>query len=214
MSIPMPRTALASLLALVFVLLAACGAAKPIHYYALEPPSVAPSAGNPHAVTLMLGRFSAPNVYRDTRLLYRTGLNEMNIYEQQRWVEPPAEMVKGMFLRVLRQSGRYRSVHLMGSNVRGDYVLRGRVHRFEEVDAPGLGARVAIEADLYDPATGTTLWTHHYQQEETANGNTVPAVVEALNRNVQRGVSEIVASLDQYFTDHPPAPPAAAKTSP
>ena len=214
MSSPMPRTALASLLALVLVLLAACGAAKPIHYYALEPPSISASAGNPHPVVLMVGHFTAPNIYRDTRLIYRSGSNELDIYEQQRWAEPPAEMVKGMLLRVLRQSGRYRSVHLTGSNVHGDYVLRGRVHRFEEVDAPGLGARVEIDAELYDPATGATLWTHHYQQEETANGNTVPAVVEAINRDAQRGVSEIVASLDQYFTEHPPAPPAAAKTSP
>jgi ABC-type uncharacterized transport system auxiliary subunit len=208
MSSPMPRTASAGLLAAVFMLLAACGAAKPIHYYALEAPSVAPSAGNPHAVTLMLGHFSAPNVYRDTRLIYRSGTNELDIYEQQRWAEPPAEMVREMILRVLRQSGRYRSIQLTGSNARGDYILRGRVHQFEEVDAPGLGARVAIEAELYEPATGATLWTHHYQQEETANGKSVPAVVEAINRDVQRGVNEIAASLDQYFTEHPPAPPA------
>jgi len=31
----------------------------------------------------------------------------------------------------------------------------------------------------------------------------VPAVVAGLNKNVQQGVKEVVASLDQYFTAHP-----------
>ena len=201
----MPRTTVAGSLAFLAVLLAGCGAAKPIHYYGLESPSVAPSAGTALPVTLMIGHFTAPNIYRDNRLIYRKSANQMDIYEQQRWAEPPAEMVREMLLRVLRASNRYRSVHMTGSNVRGDYILRGRVHHFEEVDAPALGARVEIEAELYDPATGSTLWTHHYQQEEAANGTTVPAVVEAINRAVQKGVSEIVASLDQYLTEHPPA---------
>lgn len=204
----MSRAAVAASLAFLAVLLASCGAAKPIHYYGLETPSIAPSGGSALPVTLMVGHFTAPNVYRDTRLIYRKGANQMDIYEQQRWAEPPAEMVRDMLLRVLRASGRYRSVHMMGSNVRGDYVLRGRVQHFEEVDAPSLGARVEMETELYDPATGATLWTNHYQQEEAANGTTVPAVVEAINRAVQKGVTEVVASLDQYLTEHPPAAPA------
>jgi len=31
----------------------------------------------------------------------------------------------------------------------------------------------------------------------------VPAVVAALDRNVQRAVAEVIASLDQYFAAHP-----------
>ncbi len=205
----MPRTAVAASLAFLAVLLASCGVAKPVHYYALETPSITPSGGGALPVTLMIGHFSAPNVYRDTRLVYRQGANQMDIYEQQRWAEPPAEMVRDMLLRLLRASGRYRSVHLMGSNVRGDYVVRGRVQHFEEVDAPSLGGRVEMEAELYDPATGATIWTHHYQQEEAANGTTVTAVVEAINRAAQKGVAEVAASLDQYLTEHPPGAPAA-----
>jgi ABC-type uncharacterized transport system auxiliary subunit len=205
----MPHFAVGILLAALPALTIACGAAKPIHYYSLEFSAPAPSAADPLPVALMIGRFSAPIVYRDTRLLYRSGPNQVDIYEQHRWAEPPAELVRGMLLRVLRASGRYRTVHLAGSNVHGDFVVRGRVLHFEEVDTPSLSARVTIEADLYDPAKGMTVWSHLYEQDEPASGKDVPSVVAAINRNVQRGLGEIAASLEQYVAQHPLAPPAA-----
>ena len=211
MSSFMPRALLAGLSASGIILLASCGAAKPIHYYGLEQPTVAASAAQPHPVTLMVGHFTAPNVYRDTRMVYRTGANQMDIYEGQRWSEPPALMVKQMLIGVLRSSGRYRSVHQTGSNAQGDYILRGSIDHFEEVDAGTLGARVAIDTDLFDPATGATIWTHHYEQSEAASGKTIQDVVAAINRDVERGVMEISASLDQYFTEHPTAAPQATK---
>jgi hypothetical protein len=39
----------------------------------------------------------------------------------------------------------------------------------------------------------------------------VPSVVEALDRNVLRGMSEFMASLDQYFSTHLPAPATASQ---
>lgn len=209
----MPRFAVGILLAALPALTVACGAGKPIHYYSLEYPAPAPSQAEPLPVALMIGRFSAPIVYRDTRLLYRSGPNQVDIYEQQRWAEPPAELVREMLLRLLRASGRYRTVQLAGTNVHGDYLVRGRVLHFEEVDTPSLSARVAIEAELYDPAKGMTVWSHLYEQDEPVSGKDVPSVVAAVNRNVQRGLGEISASLEQYFAQHPPAPPAA-KTAP
>ena len=207
----MPRVLIGTLLAALLALAAACGAGKPIHFYTLEPPAAAPSSAEPVPVTLLIGRFSAPIVYRDTRLLYRSGPNQIDIYQEQRWAEAPAEMVRGMMLRQLRSSGHYRTVHLQGTNVKGDYILRGRVLHFEEVDVPSLSARVGMEVDLYDPAHGATVWSHLYEQDEPTAGKDVPSVVAAVNRNVQRGLGEISASLEQYFAQHPYTP---AKTAP
>jgi ABC-type uncharacterized transport system auxiliary subunit len=207
----MPRILIATLLAALPALLASCGAAKPIHFYSLETSAPAAPSGAPLPVTLLIGRFSAPIAYRDTRLLYRTGPNQIDIYQDQRWEEAPAEMVRGMLLMHLRASGHYATVQMMGTNVRGDFVLRGRVVHFEEVDVPSLSARVALEMDLYDPAHGTTVWTHHYEQNEPSGGKDVPSVVAAINRNVQRALGEISASLEQYFAQHPYTP---AKSTP
>jgi hypothetical protein len=37
------------------------------------------------------------------------------------------------------------------------------------------------------------------------NGKDVPAMVAALDHNVQRGVEEIKASLEQFFSSLPPS---------
>ncbi len=207
-----PRLSLPSALALALGMLTACGTGKPIHYYQLELPPAPPAASDPYPVSLLIGRFLAPALYRDTRLIYRTGPTQMGLYEYQRWAEPPAQMVETMLIRSLRASGRFRGIQRVSTNAHGDYILRGRLHNFEEVSAGAITARVSFEVELYDPQNGATVWSHFYQQEEPVAGKDVPAVVEALNRNVQRGIGEIVGGLEQFFASH--APPTPPKSTP
>jgi ABC-type uncharacterized transport system auxiliary subunit len=56
---------------------------------------------------------------------------------------------------------------------------------------------------LKDTKSGATVWSHYYKHDEPVSGKDVPAMVAALDRNVQRGVEEIKASLDQYFSSQP-----------
>ena len=49
------------------------------------------------------------------------------------------------------------------------------------------------------------MWSHYYNHDEPVNGKDVPAMVAALDRNVQRGVEEIKASLEQFFSSLPPS---------
>jgi ABC-type uncharacterized transport system auxiliary subunit len=186
------------------VLLAGCGAARPTKYYSLDPPAITPAAQRLD-VSLLIGRISAPLIYRDTRIVYRTGVNEVGLYEEHRWVEAPAIMVEEMLLRGLRQSGRYASVQLIASNAHGDYVLRGRVERFEEVEGKPMAARVWLHLSLYDPKDGHTVWTQNYEQDEEVTGSDLSSVVAGLNHNLQRGIQELTAGLDQYLAAHPHA---------
>jgi ABC-type uncharacterized transport system auxiliary subunit len=186
------------------VLLAGCGSARPIKFYSLDPPAVTPSAQQLD-VSLLIGRIGAPLVYRDTRIVYRTGANELGLYDEHRWAEAPALMVEEMLLESLRKSHRYRSVQLVTSNAQGDYILRGRVERFEEVEGKPMTARVWLHLSLYDPKAGHTVWTQSYEQDQDVSGTDVSSVAAAINQNVQRGVQEITAGLDQYLAAHPRA---------
>ena len=199
-----------------FVLALICsgcgGAARPMHFYTLDPPGVPASASQPYAIDLLIGRFTAPQLYRDTRIVYRGAGNRVGTYETQRWAEPPAQMVSDLLLHALRSSGRYRNVQLLTSSTRGQFILRGHLDRFEEVDGGAMATRIDLYADLFDPKTGLTAWSRSYEQDEPVNGTDISAVVASLNRNLSRAVSDINAGLDQYFATHPPAPPAE-KTS-
>jgi ABC-type uncharacterized transport system auxiliary subunit len=124
----------------------------------------------------------------------------MGRYEYHRWAEPPSEMISDVLLRELQDSERYQHVYSLRSDSRGDYVLRGRLYDFREITGNGLTARVAFEFELRDSKTGATVWSRSYSHDEPVDGKNVPAVVAALNRNVQSGLSEVLEGLDKYFS--------------
>lgn len=182
-----------------------CGAARPSKYYQLTVPAdaVAGSQATPAPVTLLLGTLMASHLYREDRIVYSSGGEQMGTYETQRWAEPPTEMVEELLLRELRASGRYGAVYTHRSDAKGDFLVRGRLYDFKEVSGSSILAKVSFELEMRDLKTGATVWTHYYTHDEPVSGKDVPAVVAALNKNVQQGVKEVVASLDQYFTAHP-----------
>jgi cholesterol transport system auxiliary component len=186
-------------------LLTGCGAARPSKYYQLTVPGdmAGAATADSSSVTLLIGTLIASHLYREDRIVYSTGGEQMGTYERQRWAEPPTEMIEDILLRELRASGRYRTVYLHRSNAIGDFLLRGRLYDFKEISGSAILARVTFEMELREVKTGATVWTHYYTHDEPANGKDVPAVVAALDKNAQRGIREVVASLDQYFASHP-----------
>jgi ABC-type uncharacterized transport system auxiliary subunit len=189
-----------------------CGATRPSKYYQLTVPGDMPQAADPSAfpVTLLLGPLTSSHLYREDRIVYSSAGEAMGTYEFQRWAEPPTEMMQEVLFRELQASGRYRSVNSLRSNARGDYVLHGRLYDFKEVSGNPLVARVAVEYQLREAKTGTTVWSHYYSHDEPVSGKEVGAMVAALDHNVQSIIGQVKAGLEQYFSAHPPAPPAAA----
>jgi ABC-type uncharacterized transport system auxiliary subunit len=186
---------------LAFTLATGCGAARPMQYYQLTVPSdMAQSQPDSSGVALALGPLVASHLYREDRIVYSSGPEQMGTYEYQRWTEPPAEMIQEVLLRELRASGRYREVTPQRSSGHSDYVLRGHLYDFKEVAGSPLMARVTAEWELYDVKSGATVWTHHYGHDEAVSGKDVPAMVTALNQNVHKAVGEVKVGLDQYFS--------------
>jgi ABC-type uncharacterized transport system auxiliary subunit len=183
-----------------------CGSTRPAKYYQLTvPPDAAAAVEKPDTVpvSLLLGAVMTSHLYREDRIVYGNGPEQLGTYEYQRWAEPPAEMIQEVLLRELRATGRYRAVHYRRSNMKGDFAIRGRLYDFKEVDAGSTSARVTLELEMRDLKTGATVWSHYYTHDEPASGKDVPAIVTALDRNVQQAVKEFVASMDQYFASHP-----------
>jgi hypothetical protein len=81
--------------------------------------------------------------------------------------------------------------------------LHGRLYDFKEVAGEPLQARVTMEYDLKDAKSGASVWSHYYNHDEPVSGKDVQAMVTALDHNVQKGVEEIKAGLDQYFSSQP-----------
>ena len=199
-----------SMLVLAVGLATGCGAARPSKYYQLTVPvDAAPAANsNPLPITLLIGRLTAPALYREDQIVYSSGGENMGTYEYQKWSEPPTEMIAEVMLRQFRSSGRYHGVYTLRSDIRGDFLLHGHLYDFKEVAGSPIVGRVTMELELRDIKSGTVVWTHFYTHDEPASGKDVASVVAALNKNVQQGIAEFRGSLDQYFSEHPQAHPA------
>jgi len=185
--------------------LSGCGAARPSKFYQLTIPGDKTSGADPapFPVTLLLGPITTSHLYRDDHIVYTSNDEAIGTYEYQRWAEPPSEMINDVLLRELQVSGRYQHVYSLRSGVRGDYVLRGQLYDLREISRNALAARVAFEFELRDSKTGTTVWSHFYSHDEPVDGKSVPAVVGAMDRNIQNGLREVTGGMERYFSAQP-----------
>ena len=194
-----------SALLILAMLVAGCGAARPVKYYVLDMnPAPANTASAQIPVTLLVGRLVASQLYHDDRLVYGSGPVQLGTYEYDRWAEPAADMVQNMLVTILRRQGQFRAVSKVTSNVRGEYVVRGHLFAMYGEDQPELVARFTLQLELYDPSTRTMVWSQIYTHDEPVQGKTVPDIVIAMDKNVTAGLLQLSAGIEQYFVNHPP----------
>jgi ABC-type uncharacterized transport system auxiliary subunit len=199
----MHRTYIASTVLLALGL-AGCGMPRPIHFYEIETPTAPARVNTTRPIDILVGRITGPTFLESEPIVYRTGSNEVGTYQYHRWSDPPVELVQANLIHLLRSSGDYQNVLRAGSGATQELIVRGRLDRFEEVDAANISTLVAMEFELYNRRTAQVLWTHSYSQMEPAQGKEVSQVVQALDRNLDRGLKEVVAGLGQYFAANPP----------
>jgi len=191
--------------------LAGCGTPKPIRFYAVQTPAAPASRTHTYPVDLVVTRLSAPAVFEASPIVYKTGANEVSTYTYHHWTDAPVDMVQDKLIRMLRKNGEFRSVSPTASKTggvaKGDgLVLRGRLYEFSEVDGASIQGLVSMEFELYDRNTSKIVWTHFYSQSEPVATKDVAAVVQAIDRNLDRGLNETVADLSKYLAANPPPP--------
>ena len=182
------------------MLLSSCVATRPVRFYTIQPASPPANQGKPDVLVLLVGAITTPEALQDGRIRYRSGANESGAYEYDRWTERPGSIVRISLLRALRASGQYRRVLESSSQAAGDYVLQGRLYEFGEVDGASIQSKISLQVELIDRKTNRNVWDRMAEREEPVTGKTVPDVVQSLDRNLQRVVSETVAEIDKFLT--------------
>jgi ABC-type uncharacterized transport system auxiliary subunit len=196
----MNRTKGSILISLLALILSGCGHPKAIRYYTVQSATAPALSTNAQAVSLVVGTISGPDIFRGSPIAYRVGANEIGIYQYSQWVEPPVTMVQSSLIRVLRASGNYQSVTSLGSATEGQFLVRGRLYNFEEVDGGSITGLVSMEFELLDRKSGKVVWSHFYSHSEPVQSKEISAIVTALDVNLDRGLKETAAGLNQYFS--------------
>ncbi len=205
----MYRVILIVLSSLAVLGLAGCGSPKPIKYYALQVPAAPAPTTHKYPVDLVVGRVSGSDLLASAPIVYKSGTHEVGTYAYHRWTESPVDMVQQKLIQLIRKSGEFRSVSGSESktgagSAPGGLVIRGRLYDFAEVDGDTINGLVTMEFELYDRASSKVVWTSFYSQKEPVQAKAMPAVVQALDRNLDRGLAEVVAELSRYLAANPP----------
>lgn len=185
------------------LLLAGCGHMQPVKYYEISYPAVGPLKQEPLNATLLVRAFATSHLYREDRIVYGSDSEQMGTYQNERWSEPPAEMLQNALVRELRSTGRFRTVTALRSDSSGDFVLTGHLYDFKEVSGNGIVARISFDAELRDLKAGKTVWTYTYNHDEPSNGKDVASLVAAIDRSVKRSAQEVEAGIQQALVAYP-----------
>lgn len=189
----------------IFLLIAGCMAdagcvsTRPVHYYTLGAPAPPANQGKPDGLILLVGSIATPEALQDGRIRYRTGSNEAGAYEYHRWTERPGSMVRNALIRALRNSGKYRRVLESGSSNNGDYLLRGKLDEFAEVDHASIQTKISLHVELVDRKTNQNVWDHMVEREEPVSGKSVGDVAQSFDRNLQHVVNETAGEIDKFL---------------
>jgi cholesterol transport system auxiliary component len=194
------RSVISIFVGIVASLAPGCASTKPVHYYTLGAPPPPANRGKPDGLILLLGGIATPEALQDGRIRYRAGSNEAGAYEYHRWTERPGSMVRNALMHALRESGKYQRVLEAGSSVGGDYLLRGRLDEFDEVDNALIRTKISLRVELVDRKTNQHVWDHTTEREEPVSGKSVADVVQSLDRNLQHVVDETAGEIDKFLT--------------
>lgn len=174
-----------------------CGLPK-THYYTVNAPMAGTASPAMNGKRITVERFHGDSLLRDDRVLFRVNENEVNFYEYQRWASPPVDLVTQQVIQRLNASGIYTSVHSAHDGGPADFVLKGRVLRFEEVDrGKEISAEVAVEVELIDKHKGALLWQGGRECRRAVGEHSVPGVVQGIQQCLDETLSHLLTSMNQ-----------------
>jgi ABC-type uncharacterized transport system auxiliary subunit len=176
--------------------LSSCAPTRRIQYYAINLPPAGATAVNPTGVTLVVGRIELAPGLQDGRIRYRSGKTEVGGYDNHRWSESPGIAMRDGLIRLLRASGKYQSVSQAGASAGGDYLVRGKLHEFSEIDDPAMHTLVSVSLEIYDRKRSRAVWQREFNREEPVSGHKISDVADSLDAATQALLAEAVAGIN------------------
>lgn len=167
-----------------------------------EFPDAASSAAE-SAPVISLSQPQAASGFQTRAMVYLKQPSELRAYAYNRWVAPPAEMLKPLLVAALESSGAFNAVVTANSGIPGDLRLDLTLIKLhQEFFDPQSRIRLVLRATLIDNTEGQILASRTIEITEPAPGNDPQSGVAAANRAVQLALSEI-ADMAASFTTKP-----------
>jgi cholesterol transport system auxiliary component len=210
------RRAGAPALWLAAVLTTGClgGASPPDHFYRLSAGAPAePLARAALPGTVEVERFSAEGVVAERPLLFTRRSAPLEVHQQlyHYWTESPTVLLQRQLVDYLRAAGAGDTVVTPALGVRPDWVVQGRIERFEVmVGGERRTAVVEIELGLTRSPGGALVHVGTYRAERPVADDGAQAAVEALGHGVAEIYGRFLADVARARAAARLTPPAAS----
>lgn len=144
-----------------------------------------------------VGRLDSDGVLSERAIAYQEAAGRgVQRYRYDFWSEPPGQLVQDALARFLERANAAQRVVGPELRVPPDYVVRGRVRRFEHLIGTG---RVAVELQLglVGARDGTLVLMNTYAAEAATPGPDAAGAAQAMNRAVSEILARFVTDLAQ-----------------
>ncbi len=172
------------------------GPPEPPPLYILRPP-VPPAGGGPRVawqISIVLPE--APDSLDTNRIALQQADGTLDFYANVAWPDRLSLLVQNALLDAFQASNRIAAVARDTDGLKSDYLLQTDIHDFEAIyEAPDTAPNtvVQIQARLVSARRRAIVQALNARAEVPAAGNTVPAVVAAMNDALGQTMGQIVA---------------------
>ena len=189
----------AAAVALLGLGLAACAEAPAPedHYYRLDVGRPAAAAAPLLDGTLQVDRFSVDGLLGRSQIVYVTNdaSHELHSYHYHYWTEPPEILLQDALIGYLRAGNAATHVVTPEMRVDADYVLTGKIKRFEQIAGKAPKVAVELEVSVRRDADGKLVYLADETAEAAAKSETVGDGVDATNVALADLYGRILAGL-------------------
>lgn len=186
---------------LIPAVLVGCAAQPPVpedKYYRLQAvPASAPLVTPLLDGTLEVERFSADGLTAGRPIVYVEDRdpNQLQEYHYHFWTQAPTIMLRDELVTYLRAVNVAKNVVTPEMRLNAEYVLTGRIRRFEQIKTADEGAVIEIEFALRRPADNRLLFLKSYRNESKQQASGVAGAVRALNEGWNLILADLLADL-------------------
>ncbi|MGV8996805.1 MAG: ABC-type transport auxiliary lipoprotein family protein [Parvibaculaceae bacterium] len=151
-----------------------------------------PVSNRASSASLLVDEFAASAALDTGRIAFQPTPNELKYYADARWADLAPAMVQSLAIETLQSSGAFGSVAARGSEIRGDYVLRGDIRQFAaEKAGEATQVRVALYLRLISRSDHGVIASNVFQSVTPVSGSGMDAVVAAYQKSMSAVLTDM-----------------------
>ena len=187
---------------LTIFLIVSCSSIPDVHYYMIDTLQEEIEIEEAkYDMILGIEKFKSDRAYEGDRIVYRDTPYEVKFYNYHRWINSPPEIVTEKAIEQFTMSRLFKQVVAAPHFSRIDYLVRGSIKAFEELDEGNEWyGHVKIHFELVNLKDHSLIWQNILTQKIKASQRKPIEVVRALEMSLRSCLNEAIAEIDQVLS--------------